>query len=153
MALTDKDYLKLESQITKQRFYKLADVQDKIEKVAFDVVRFKDDDDLSRLWVIQPSADGDVIVAMYDDSDDALETKSWQAIADKQANINVFYKGEPIKRLAMSSLGIPKEDISIVCRSLTKKLATDFETRKALLMELPIDERYELVQKYPELKD
>lgn len=151
-SLTDSDYQKLDNVVNKKQIFYVKDVKDKLEKVAFDVVRFKDEDDLSKLWVIQPSADGDVIVAMYDDGEN-LESRSWRAIPDKQANVNVFYKGEPIKKVAMASLGLPNEEINVVCRTLTSKLNKDAAMRKAFLLDLPVNERHDLVNKYPELKE
>lgn len=150
-SITDSDYQKLDNTINKKQIFYVKDISDKIEKVAFDVVRFKDEDDLSKLWVIQPSAEGDVIVALYDDGE--LEARSWKAIPDKQANINVFYKGEPVRKVVLASLGVPSEEVGVVCRTLTSKLNKDASMRKAFLLDLPVNERHELVNKYPELKE
>ena len=43
------DYGNLDSFLYKKA-YKYREVQDRLERVAFDVVRFKDDDNLSHLW-------------------------------------------------------------------------------------------------------
>lgn len=149
--LTDFDYQGLDHSVTGRKAYRLVDVKDHIEKVAFDVVRFKDDDDLSKLWVVQSADDGEVIVAMYDE--ESLETKSsWEAVPDKLANVNIFYKGEPIRKLSLKSLGIPEGDKFVLCRSLNKKLASDSDFQRSLLKDLSTDDRRSLLEKYPELR-
>lgn len=150
------DYQKLEGKLEYKKAYKLSEVQDKIKKVAFDVVRFIDSDNIDGLWQIQHGADGDYIVAMYNDgAEESAVTKSssdWGVVADKSGdNINVFYKGTPIARLALSSLGIPKEDSSLVTSYLPVRLANNPRLVSGLLQELSVEERKELLTKYPEL--
>ena len=59
------NYSSLENTIYKKA-YRLEDVKDRIERVAFDVVRFKDDDNGANLWQVQSSDDGDYIVSIYE---------------------------------------------------------------------------------------
>ncbi len=138
---------------SQRKVYRLADVADKIEKVAFDVVRFKDSDKLDHLWRVESTDDGPVLVAMFDEEEEQLESLgSWQAVTDRVNNVNVFYKGEAIVRFSASDMGIPEDETSIVCRYLPEKLASESEFVSSLLDELGTDERESLFKKYPELK-
>lgn len=150
--VTDSDFIGLEQSLNKRKSYVLADVESRLEKVAFDVVKFKDDD-LTRLWQVQKSSDGtDIIVAMYDE--DVLKVESeWSALPDKAANINVFYKGEAIYKFAASKLGFEETDVNVVCRALASSLSSDKEFVNALVREIPIESREFVLKKYPELKD
>ncbi len=153
--LLDVDYQKLSHQngVSNRKVYRLDDVRDKIEKIAFDVVRFKDDDDLSKLWIVHKVDGGEVIVAAYEDDGEGLEAKStWKAVPDKAANIHIFYKGNPVSKIALASLGIPESDAFVVCRTLTNKLGSDRSMLTALLDELPATDRQAFLEKYPELK-
>ena len=153
------DFTKLDTKMNGPKVLKLADVQDKIQKVAFDVVRFRDNADTDQLWRIEDSNDGPVIVAMYDTEQLADEGKvaeasasssGWDAIADSASSVNVFYKGEAIKRIAASDVGI--DDVSLLCRWLPEKLASDQGFRSALVSDMPKESRDFLLSKYPELK-
>ena len=142
---TDSDYVKLAEVINKKKSYVLSDVKDKIEKVAFDVVRFKDDD-LSHLWQVQKADDGtDIIVAMYEADESLISEgnefsanhisnasleKIWNAIPDTQANIHVFYKGEAIHKFASSKILPECSDLNLICRTLVSSLSFDNEFAK-----------------------
>lgn len=125
----------LDKQINSPKVYRLADVQDRIEKVAFDVVRFKDDDDSTKLWQIEDTPEGKVIVAIYDGSasGEKKSVSEWKAIPDKSAGVQVFHKGEAIVRLALKDYGVDEKDVSIFCRWLPKRLGEDAEFRNSLL--------------------
>ena len=56
--------------------YKLSDVKDRIEKVSFDIVRFKDGDKGADLWQIQSADDGDYIVSLYEEEKENVKTAS-----------------------------------------------------------------------------
>ena len=57
------DYNSLESELTpRPQYFRYDDVKDRLRKVAFDVVRFKDGDDISGLWQIQQTDEGEVIL-------------------------------------------------------------------------------------------
>ena len=113
--------------------YRLADVQDRLEKVAFDVVRFRDDDDSTRLWQIQDTPEGKVIIAIYNENGEKKSESDWKAIPDRKAGVQIFHKGEPMVRLAAKNFGIPEEDIGLLCRWLPKKLAEDVQFRNDLM--------------------
>ncbi len=155
-GLLPSDYESLEKRIAGRKVYKLADVQDRIERVAFDVVRFRDSGGLDKLWVIQEHEGEQVLVAMYDDDEVQKEAvasdRSWAAVPDNSGNVSVFYRSEPIIRLAMRKLGLANEDAGTVSRYLPEKLSSDRDLTQALLKELPSQEREALFAKYPELR-
>ena len=83
------DFTNLDKKINGKKVYKLSDVNHIIRKVAFDVVRFTQNEDTEKLWKIEDSADGPVIVAMYDDDSEGLTVTAsdktftdWKVIAD-----------------------------------------------------------------------
>ncbi len=137
-----------------RRIYRLAEVQDRLLKVGFDVVRFKDDDDLSHLWQVQNTDDGDVIVAMYEDTPADLTVESkWKAVPQKTAGLlHIYYRGEPIHRVKTASLGIQAEDVDWVCTRIGKRLEKEASFRESLLGTLPPGEKAALMSKYPELR-
>ena len=59
-----------------KKAYRLSDVKDQLETIAFDVVRFKDGDHGAELWQVQSSDDGDYIVALYDEEEAAPVEKT-----------------------------------------------------------------------------
>lgn len=145
------DYQVLGQKMTERKVYRFEDVKDRLVKVAFDVVRFREDDNIDGLWQIQATDDGELIVAMYEE-EPGLESKSndWAAVADKTGSvINVFYKTEPVMKFAASSVGI--EDVSNLVETLPKSLSENTNLRQAMLNELPLEEKAALLAKYPEL--
>jgi len=146
------DYTGLETKILKKA-YKLEDVQDQIERVAFDVVRFKDSDNGANLWQIQSSDDGDYIVSIYQDDESVEKTASdWQVSISKTAgDLQINYKGDPLVKIASSKLGIPRTELSQIERYLPSKLAENKKLVKALLNELTESAKKEVLNKYPEL--
>lgn len=160
MSKFNLDYSNLEERLlnNKRKEYRLADVSHRIEKVAFDVVRFIDSENIDNLWKIEKRDDGEVILAMYsDDEDDSITVESsknndWDTAIDKSASyINIFYKGEPITKVDVNKLNIPKEDINLLARSLPSKLASNPNLVTKMINELSIDEKRMVLSKYPEL--
>lgn len=144
------DYSKLDAKIHKKA-YRLSDVKDKIERVAFDVVRFKDGDAASDLWQIQSADDGEYIVAVYE-PDEAIKTSQWEVSYIKTANVLEFsYKGDPIVRVASSKLGIPNKELNQVESYLPEKLASNKKLVNSLLNELSPAVKKQVLNKYPEL--
>ncbi len=139
--------------------FRYEDVKDRLKKVAFDVVRFADGDDISGLWQIQETTEGEVIVAKYDDLSNysqvektaSVET-NWRALADRSGeNIHLFYKDSPVTKVSLASIGIPADDVDVVCRFLPEKLATNEALMSNLLAEIPKGNYQELVKAHPEL--
>jgi hypothetical protein len=75
------DFEKLETQLLKKS-YRLADVKDQLETVAFDIVRFKNTDKSTALWQVQSAEDGDYIISLYEDAEDNKKTASqgWEVV-------------------------------------------------------------------------
>lgn len=144
------DYSSLDNTVYKKA-YKLADVKDQLEAVAFDIVRFKDGDKGADLWQVQNADDGDYIVALYQ-PDEEEKTALWSVTVSKTAaNLQVSYKGDPIARLAASKLGIPSHELKKAEGYLPSKLASNKKLVKALLNELTETTKKEVLSKYPEL--
>lgn len=149
------DFTNLETKIDSPKAYKLADVKHLIQKVAFDVVRFRENEDTQQLWKIEDSADGPMIVAMYDsvETEKVAEAsaKEWDAVVDGSSNINIFYKGEAVKKIASADVGT-ESDVTMMSRWIPSKLASDSNFRSALLKDMSSETREMLLSKYPELK-
>lgn len=147
------DYSGLANQITKKA-YRLSDVKDQLETVAFDIVRFKDGDKGAELWQVQSADDGDYIVALYDE-DEAEKTASqnpWTVLVTKSGtDLQISYKGDPLVRFAASKLGIPAAELHMAEQYLPEKLATNKKLVKALLSDLNEAARLEVAKRYPEL--
>jgi hypothetical protein len=154
----DVNYQNLDEELNRPKFYRYSDVKDRLIKVAFDVVRFRESDNIDGLWQIQQTDDGEVIVATYDEGPDEVSKQSsvshWAARANKVGNaVTLFYKNEPITKIALSQLGIDSGDAGLVCSYLPQKLATDRGIKTKLLNELSDHERQELFTKFPELNE
>jgi|SRR5690606_32676585 len=139
-----------------QRSYRLADVQNRIEKVAYDLVRFRDNEDTEQLWKIQDGSDGPVIVALYgEDGGLAVESNNekndWDALPDKSA-MHIYYKGEPLVSLSSSDMGIPETEFNIARRWLPKKLANDESLQKEIFSKVAGRSRELICQRFPELR-
>lgn len=152
MSKNTIDYSALAQQLTKKA-YKLADVKDQLETVAFDVVRFKDGDKGAQLWEVQSADDGDYIVALYEENEETAKTASdWSVVITKTAGVlQVSYKGDPLVRLPFTKLGIPREQLGKVPQYLPEKLTSNKKLVKALLNELSAEAKQEVLKKYPEL--
>lgn len=146
------DYNKLHDALFKKA-YRLSDVRDQLESVAFNIVRFKSDDNASRLWEVSSADDGDYIVSLYEEGEDKkAEGNAWEVSLSKTAEaLDIFYKGDPIIRIAASKLGIPSEELKSIPRYLPAKLAENKKLVQALLSELPLTAKQLVLAKYPEL--
>lgn len=155
------DYSQLTNELATKKVIKLSDVKDRVEKVAWDVVRFVDSDNIDNLWKIERQGEDEVIVSMYTSDDKELEAKAsvvesknnlWAATLDKTGSyVNVFYKEEPIKKIAISSLGVAAEDGKMLARNLPKMLSSNNTLVKKMLNDSSSDECALLFSKYPEL--
>jgi hypothetical protein len=146
----------LEVDITpKKASYRLSDVANRIEKVAFDVVRFRDDADTEQLWQIKQTEEGPVIIALYDESG-SLKAESkldWEAIAEKKtASVHLFYKSEPVIKITAAEANVPADEVDLLARWLPNSLASDTELQVLVLKKMARDNRDLFVGKYPEFK-
>ena len=148
------DYAKLEDKLLK-RSYRLSEVEGQIERVAFDIVRFKDGDKGAALWQIQSAEDGDYIVSLYEEpKEDTVKNASlpWEVIFSKATKtLNFFYKGEPVVKVAARNLGIPEDEIELAKRYLPRSLSENKSLVSALLSSLKTESKDQLLAKYPEL--
>lgn len=150
MSKINLDYSSLENSIYKKA-YRLSEVEDQIERVAFDVVRFKDNDKGAELWQVQSADDGDYIVAIYQPEEEE-KVASWSVAINKvSGDMQVSYKNDPIVRIASNRLGIPKNELHKAEHYLPKKLADSKKLVKSLLNELNETAKKEVLSKYPEL--
>lgn len=154
------DYTHLATSLHR-KVYALDDVKDRIEKIAFDVVRFMDgSEDIDKLWKIHQDNDGkNYIVAMYDDEEEATKTaktagsNEWDASIDKRATtIQIFYKNEPIKKIAIANYGWSAPEAAEFATKLPQKLSEDRKFAHTILASLDDGERETLLAKYPELR-
>lgn len=146
------DYSGLANQITKKA-YRLSDVKDQLETVAFDVVRFKDGDKGAELWQVHSADDGDYIVALYDEEPEKTASANpWTVLVTRGGtDLQISYKGDPIVRMASSKLGIPSAELHKAEQYLPEKLASNKRLVNALLKELSEAARLEVSRRYPEL--
>lgn len=147
------DYSALDTTVNK-RAYKLSDVADRLEKVAFDIVRFKDGD-FDELWQIQNADDGQYIVARYEtEVAEAVEKtaaeRTWDVLVAHN-DISIFYKGQPVVKLSALQLGVPVGNLPLLQRFLPIRLNTDKALVKALLNDLSATAKHQLLKTYPEL--
>jgi hypothetical protein len=150
------DYEQLDVGVNPRKIYRLADVKSRIEKVAFDVVRFVDPEDIDGLWKIERRNDEEVIVSMYEDDNSieitASSKSAWAAIPDKTKNyVSVYYKGEPVKKIALASVGLKQSDAYMLARTLPNSLASNPALVRKMVNELGSEDKELLVKKYPEL--
>lgn len=148
------DFDDLQRKLKKNKAYRLADVKDRLKKVAFDVVRFVDSDKIDDLWQIHRDGDDEYIVAMYEDEEPLTVNSSakspWSAVPDNAGNsVNVFFDGVPITRVALAPLGIPASDAYLVSNSLPNKLASDESFLAKFVNNLTASERAVLEEALP----
>lgn len=150
MSKFSVDYSGLDNTVHK-KVYRLSDVKDRLEKVAFDIVRFKDADKSADLWQVQSADDGEYIVSLYQSDEDDKKEASWEVTASALGTLNVSYKGEPVIKLAAAKLGLSAEQAKAAPSYLPEKLASNKKLVNALLKELSLPAKQELLKKYPEL--
>jgi len=154
------DYSQLSESLEKsqRKVYRLKDVEDRIERVAFDMVRFKEND-TDQLWKVTESEDGPVIVALYDEAGQlsadgngsVKEASDWRVIADADS-VHVYYKSEPISRIAAKDLNIPANELGTVLRWLPQKLASDESLQSFVLSFSGPNGLSHISKTHPELK-
>lgn len=141
-----------------KKSFKLSEVKDKIEKVAFDIVKFKDSNS-NELWQIQSSDDGEYIVALYEEDKVATanlkalastDTQPWE-ITVKNADLYVFYNKEYFCKIAGTKLGFQEKDLNLVKKYLPNKLAANKTLVKSLINSLDRQTIQNILSKFPEL--
>lgn len=154
MRKSEIDYKSINDKLIQKKAYKLSEVKDKLEIVAWDVCRFPSEDQGANLWQIQSADDGsgDYIVSVYEETEEKKATGTWEVVLSKTANVlDFYYKGDPIAKVATAKLGIPDSELASVERYLPAKLTENKSLVKALLSTLNTSTKQEVVSKYPEL--
>lgn len=136
----------------KPRTFKYEDVKHRLKVVAFDTVKFTDDD-LSGLWQVNQTDDGEYIVASYEDAPITDKTASDWNVHQSGDNIHIFYKNEPLTKISLGSLNVPVEDRYLILNDLSIKLANSKELVYKLLQDLPETRKTEVLNTYPELRE
>jgi hypothetical protein len=149
------DFDHLAESVVPQQTHHLRDVEHRIERVAYDLVRFRDNEDTDQLWKVEDGSDGPVIVALYGDDGSLIKTESspkkdWEVIPDKTA-MHFYYKGEPLVSLSSDQLGIPENEFTIAGRWIPRKLASDERFQMLLLNTINKAGRVHIAQRFPEL--
>lgn len=136
-----------------KRSYKFLDVKDKIEKIAFDIYRFKGAS-VEELWQVQNTDDGDYIVALYNDDEEIVAKASVQpwSVLVKNAELHIFYKANHICKMGADQLGFKEQDLALATTYLPKKLADNKKLVNSLLNSVDSNTRSVILSKYPELK-
>lgn len=154
VIFSTEDYKKLDNTLNKKTF-KISgqELNDKFVKVAFDIVKFRDNDKGAHLWQIQSADDGDYIVALYDDSEDKVVT-AWEVELNKKANtVHFFYKKECVASLDSKQLGLPESELNKTIEYLPEKLAENNKLVSSLLKLVGPSKRNDILSKFPELKE
>lgn len=138
----------LDKKLNEPKKIKIANVQHRLEKVGFGVVRFTDEKNKTNLWQV---VDNEYIVALYDEP--GLTTESWAVEGDKlNKSATVFYKNIPIKSIAYAEYDIKEEDINTFKKVLPQRLATNKDLVSKMINSLDEQYKTEILAKFPELK-
>jgi hypothetical protein len=155
---TSLDLSKVTQVVNGNKSFRYSDVQHKLQKVAFDVVRFIDGSDIEGLWRIQKDEQGEYIVATYD-AEQKIEKSaqekinSWSTSIDRQDQVHVFYKNKEVKKISASDLNLPNTASRTIAKTLETKLASDNSFVRKFVSTLDIATRTNLFSSYPELKE
>jgi hypothetical protein len=136
----------------KRTKYPYEQYRDRLVKVAFDVVRFIDSENLGDLWKVETDEDGkDYIVAMYDQQGipDKLSS-DWQVISTGE-QMQVFYKNSFITKVDCETLGLKPHMVARLYPDIERRLAKDKGFVKSLLKATPEQHAKEIVERFPEL--
>jgi hypothetical protein len=151
----DLDFDTLSTRMSPKRMHKLADVAGKVRKVAFDVVRFTDTDNLDKLWRVETVNDEEYIVAMYDEVDDSVKVAKtasvnnpWRAVSNT-SSVDIFYKGANVGTITPADA--TEEDLSLMAEWIPAKLAEDKAFVKSYIGSLSTMEAEYLNSIAPEL--
>jgi uncharacterized membrane protein len=155
---TSLDLSKVAQVVSGNKSFRYSDVQHKLQKVAFDVVRFIDGSDIEGLWRIQKDEQGEYIVATYD-AEQKIEKSAtekqpdWFTSIDRQDYVHVFYKNKEVKKISAKDLNLPQTASRTIAKTLQTKLASDNLFVQKFISSLDISTRSNLLTSYPELKD
>lgn len=145
------DYSRIEEAISPRRRVLMSEVAGRLRKVAFDVVRFVDSDNLDNLWRIEKESDGsEYIVAMYDSSYIPNKTSDWQVFSS-DGHLQVFYKNSFVAKFALHDIGLSDQSVSNLYPEIENRLAHDNKFVKSLLQAVPEQSVNAFLTKFPEI--
>jgi hypothetical protein len=146
------DYNKLDKTLNTPKMIKVADVQDKLEKVGFGVVRFKDDANKLNLWQVNKAEDGtEYIEALYEDKEEVVKN-SWTIEIDSfKKSATIFYKETPIKNVVFAELGFDSSEADDFKKYLPERLASNKDLVKSMVNSLDESYKNKVYNKHPEL--
>jgi hypothetical protein len=120
--------------------------ESRIKRFAFDLFQV-DGENVEDLWKIQADDDGkEYLVRTYSlPEEEKIITSSWNVLNDKKcANLTIYYKDIPLKKMAMSDLGIKNLEIDNIRNTLIKKLSNNSDFIIKFVATLPADKIEEL---------
>lgn len=139
--------------IMANRSFKLSDVKDKIEKIAFDIFKFKGAS-ADELWQLQDTDEGTYLVALYEDDEEKVATasikSSWNVVV-KDKSLHFFYKNDYLCCVAATDLGFQDKDLELACKYLPEKLVSNKSLSQQLLNSIEEPTRKAIAKKHPEL--
>jgi len=141
-------------EFTASKIYKLADVQDNIEKIGCDLVRFVDENNKVGLWKIirDEKDDSEYIVSMYDEESENIISNSWSIEKDKfNKTATIYYKTTPITNIIFSELGIPEMKVDSFLKNLPERISKNKEVVYAMLNNVDVAYKKDLIKQYPEI--
>ena len=141
-------------QVNAPKIYKLASVQDKIEKLGCGVVKFVDENNKVGLWkIMKDETDGtEYIAAMYDEEPEAIITNAWSIEKDHfSKTATIFYKKTPVTNIVFAEIGIPETEVETFLRHLPERLAKNKEVVRAMLKSVDVNYKASLVKQFPEI--
>ena len=152
------DLSKVAQVVNGQKIFRHAEVKDKLQKVAFDIVRFIDGSDIDGLWKIQKDDSGEYIVATYDQEKIEKEAQKktasqWSTSIDRQDEIHVFYGSQEVKKMSSASLNLPNSAARTIAKTLEEKLASDNSFVNKFVSSLDTSVQKLLLTSHPELKN
>ena len=147
------DCEKLSENINPKKRYPLEPHRKRLVKVAYDVVRFVDSENLEDLWKVECGDDGaEYIVAMYDQQGITnKQANDWQVIGSEDC-LQIFYKNNFVTKLALNSIGLNKQMAARLYPDIEKRLAQDKHFVESLLKVTSGQHVKEIINKFPELK-
>lgn len=137
-----------------KKMYKLADVQDKIEKIGCGLVRFPDESNKMSLWkIMKDKNDGtEYIAAMYEDEEKDIVSTSWSVETDRLVKTaTIFYKNTPVTSIVFAEIGIPETEVRSFLENLPERLANNKEVVQSMLKSIDGNYRKNLLKQYPEI--
>jgi len=146
----------LYTHFTAPKIYKLADVEDRIERIGCGVVRFMDEKNKTGLWQINQDHDGnEYIAAMYDDvGSEEVVKNSWSVEPDRlNKTATIFYKNTPLKSIASAELNLGENEWKEFISHLPERLASSKNVVSIVLKSLDETYRDSILKEHPELFD